>query len=677
MELLKEKTVTSPAAGSNGASKPSPQPPRPGVQKSVFFRTVPAEAAARRPEASRVQQLVYPEVSDSAYGMQHIRKKPSLGLAMSGGGFRAATCAAGWTRGLQKTLVQTPQSPKAGGKNEVSVLSQTKYIATTSGGSWFNAALSYTGGLKEQVPLDQFLGEVMKPEELGPGVISELPPEGSFDRVLAEHSVLDSLLGDMKLPLIGPILAVAKKKVGDVLEDIFGARDAGEPTHRPRWVSYWTHGVAETFLAPYGLNIYEDCTLTAKGTEGNIHKTAERIAKHTLVACEDANRPYPIFMGTAFNPPGDDGYQGYPFEFTPLYFGTPGAFPRSDPPLGGGYTEPWALNSIPKTTCDDNGEHDCTCSTGEVMLDRTGKNSKGYPFHTVPLAQAMSISSSFLAAGFHWSRPFTQTLASTEELCNWGLMNTETGAPPAHKDVGFADGAMVDNLGISALLRRGVKCMIVCAAVPAGPDDTWERYAEEASDVACWFGAARACYTPRITASELNDNCQVFGKDRREGEELFQDLFDDVHTKLRSGRPGFHRGSYRVHESHYHNIPASKEGERVEVLWIFNHQFGEWEDKLPAETKQQLLDDRRGQGIHPKGVMKREFMEGELWDFWGGGFMTQNNLDRFPYFTTFSLDFSPAAVHMLGQLSSAVILDPEVQKHIRELVDIAGNSGDE
>jgi len=51
-------------------------------------------------------------------------------------------------------------------------------------------------------------------------------------------------------------------------------------------------------------------------------------------------------------------------------------------------------------------------------------------------------------------------------------------APPAHKDVGFADGAMVDNLGISALLRRGVKCMIVCAAVPAGPDDTWERYAE-------------------------------------------------------------------------------------------------------------------------------------------------------------------------------------------------------
>lgn len=98
----REKTITSPAPGSNGASKLSAQPPRPSVQKTVFFRTVPAEVAARRPEASPVQQLVYPEVSDSAYGMQHIKQKPSLGLAMSGGGFRAATCAAGWTRGLHK-----------------------------------------------------------------------------------------------------------------------------------------------------------------------------------------------------------------------------------------------------------------------------------------------------------------------------------------------------------------------------------------------------------------------------------------------------------------------------------------------------------------------------------------------------------------------------------------------
>lgn len=41
----------------------------------------------------------------------------------------------------------------------------------------------------------------------------------------------------------------------------------------------------------------------------------------------------------------------------------------------------------------------------------------------------------------------------------------------------------------------------------------------------------------------------------------FQDLFDDVHAKLRAGRPGFHRGRYKVYQNHYHNIPASAEGE--------------------------------------------------------------------------------------------------------------------
>jgi hypothetical protein len=55
-------------------------------------------------------------------------------------------------------------------------------------------------------------------------------------------------------------------------------------------------------------------------------------------------------------------------------------------------------------------------------------------------------------------------------------------------------------------------------------------------------------------------------------------------------------------------------------------------------------------------------------------FMTQRNLYRFPYFTTFSLDYAPEAVHMLGQLSSAVILDPEVQGHVKDLVRIASKA---
>jgi hypothetical protein len=44
----------------------------------------------------------------------------------------------------------------------------------------------------------------------------------------------------------------------------------------------------------------------------------------------------------------------------------------------------------------------------------------------------------------------------------------------------------------------------------------------EAADVACWFGAARHCFTPGMTFTELNDRCQVFGKNKRAGEHLFR-----------------------------------------------------------------------------------------------------------------------------------------------------------
>ena len=52
------------------------------------------------PDAAPVEPFTHPEVSDTEYAIQHIKDKPSLGIALSGGGFRAATCAAGWVQGL-------------------------------------------------------------------------------------------------------------------------------------------------------------------------------------------------------------------------------------------------------------------------------------------------------------------------------------------------------------------------------------------------------------------------------------------------------------------------------------------------------------------------------------------------------------------------------------------------
>lgn len=49
----------------------------------------------------------------------------------------------------------------------------------------------------------------------------------------------------------------------------------------------------------------------------------------------------------------------------------------------------------------------------------------GVQLHTVPLAQAVSISSSFLAVAAHNRSELAQDLASTEKLVNWGVLDRE------------------------------------------------------------------------------------------------------------------------------------------------------------------------------------------------------------------------------------------------------------
>ena len=128
----------------------------------------------------------------------------------------------------------------------------------------------------------------------------------------------------------------------------------------------------------------------------------------------------------------------------------------------------------------------------------------------VPLSQMVAISSSFFASGAAVSEDAKQQrLASTEELVNWGLFDTDpkaadpaaakaflaagirptekgsagpaaaaAGAPMA-KPMGFADGGSVDNNGVMPLLRRKVEHIVICVAADQPADQDWETYATE------------------------------------------------------------------------------------------------------------------------------------------------------------------------------------------------------
>ena len=70
----------------------------------------------------------FPELSSGSYGIPHIQAKPNFGVAIGGGGYRAATLASGWIRGLHN--ISHPDDSKA------TILSKTKYLSTISGSSW-------------------------------------------------------------------------------------------------------------------------------------------------------------------------------------------------------------------------------------------------------------------------------------------------------------------------------------------------------------------------------------------------------------------------------------------------------------------------------------------------------------------------------------------------------------
>jgi len=51
----------------------------------------------------------------------------------------------------------------------------------------------------------------------------------------------------------------------------------------------------------------------------------------------------------------------------------------------------------------------------------------------------------------------------------------------------------------------------------------------------------------------------------------------------------------------------------VEVLWIHNQQFADWERSLPPKTYERLQKDRGDDpGVHNAGCMKREPFDGQV-----------------------------------------------------------------
>ena len=109
-------------------------------------------------------------------------------------------------------------------------------------------------------------------------------------------------------------------------------------------------------------------------------------------------------------------------------------------------------------------------------------------------------------------------------------------------------------------------------------------------------------------------------------------------------------------------MPAVPIHLQVDVLWVFNQQAKNWENSLPKATRTKLETERRGL-VNANSVVPRETTTQSL-----GGWGRINTLHRFPYFTTYALDYNNAATNMLSQLASWVMMEAagELQDMMRK-----------
>lgn len=114
----------------------------------------------------------YPEtLTGSNYSIPVIQSKPQLGIALSGGGFRAATLGLGYLRALHL----------------LHITSSAKYLTSNSGGSWLAATFSF----QQQVDLDTFFGPYIPPQQLSLSAIQQAnSTAGSFAGVIANAGIL-------------------------------------------------------------------------------------------------------------------------------------------------------------------------------------------------------------------------------------------------------------------------------------------------------------------------------------------------------------------------------------------------------------------------------------------------------------------------------------------------------
>lgn len=521
--------------------------------------------------------------------LPELRRKEDLGIAVSGGGTRAAVATLGQFRALRA----------------LGVLGCARYISSDSGGTWFCGPFVYAtpallpedadhprAAQLQRMTQDQydrvFLGPYTAPRDLCVSRLEDAP-EGSYVRAITEV--------DMRIPALfrGNGSESYSRVTSDAFLKPFGL---GAPDKSFTWNRDWF----DRNVAPHqrGALTPEDFYFAVSGRPFLIMH--EAIAFPSRASTLDRAG---FFLRNLLRPGSvPDCKAFHSVETTPIYTGMRTLalcggkrtwFGRPEHPAGGGYIETFAYGS---------------------RFDRWESVSDHTRAVVTPTSQSTTLPPALFSLGNAIGNSGAAVAAVVGGLAR--VMNLEPRHwhwPPSFDDpkpreqrLPHVDGGACDNSGVIALLARHTS-RIVCLSnaifrLPAnggrGEIAPWDM----PTDITALFGAPGSTTLLNMIGQPAAN--QVLDRTLTDGRDALNDLAGELSERNVTGRPLVVCREYRTVANPRHDIQG---GARVRICWVFltftsvdsRNRTGQpggqtildrWIASLPPDSRRLFTDSR-------------------------------------------------------------------------------------
>lgn len=487
--------------------------------------------------AGNLEATVYPvNQNRPIFPRQH--GNITTALVMSGGGARSQVISLATLRALEN----------------LGLMQNVDAISSVSGGTWAAALYVFIPG-----DPSGFLGNSTKPEELNLDKLAELPPRA---------------------------LATATAETTKIATEMWWKSVSKQ--------NLWIYTMGEALLQPFGLDGKDTYMASDQASAEQIKKTNPRLKNATFLTPAPGRPRVLVMSGSILAPVGYEAEVStvVSLQMSPDISGSP-FWPdrsgvdyksenwRSNPVLsgravGGGFVETFAWGgSSPRNS----------------TLEAPAKETMRAPLEPLSLARAVGISSAGPASALTQIGPHgSLNVAKLTPKGNvWPILSQGIKNIVANGDQGAAtytlgDGGNIDNSGILAMLQRKASRIIWLINTGATIPDT-----------------SKVCNVDRLSTdvaasidSQITDK---FGYYKENGLGAFlthNQVFNATDlppimcelARLRDdGKPVITQKTLRIQRNDWWGV---QEGSGVQILFVFNERCGEFIDKLPQETKDEL-----------------------------------------------------------------------------------------